>query len=61
MKRFEHKKILSPVDFSQFSIEALKADLDISEIRGATITALHVSEEPSFPDTYGQEPVVHAN
>lgn len=49
MKRFEPKRILAPVDFSHFSIEALKAALDISEIRGATITALHVSEEPSFP------------
>lgn len=61
MKRFEPKRILAPVDFSHFSIEALKAALDISEIRGATITALHVAEEPSFPDTYGQESVVHAN
>ena len=61
MKRFEPKKILAPVDFSQFSIEALKTALEISEIRGARVTALHVSEEPSFPDTYGQESVVHAN
>ncbi len=61
MTRFSPKKILAPVDFSKFSIDALRAALDISEIRGAKVTALHVTEEPSMPDTYGHSTMLHAN
>jgi nucleotide-binding universal stress UspA family protein len=61
MTRFSPKKILAPVDFSKFSIDALRAALDISEIRGAEVTALHVTEEPSKPDTYGHSTVLHTN
>ncbi len=61
MSRFNPKKILAPVDFSKFSLDALRAAVDISRIRKAELTVLHVSEEPSLPDTYGQASVVYAN
>lgn len=61
MPRFNPKKILVPVDFSKFSLNALRAAVDISRIRDAALTVLHVTEDPSLPDTQGQASVVYAN
>jgi nucleotide-binding universal stress UspA family protein len=61
MTHFNLKKILVPVDFSRFSLEALRAAVDIAEIRKAGLTVLHVAEEPPLSGTYGQESVLQAN
>jgi nucleotide-binding universal stress UspA family protein len=61
MPKFNPKKILVPVDFSPFSSEALRAATDIAQLRKAELTVLHVSEDPPFPNTYGQESVAYAN
>lgn len=61
MPRFNPKRILAPVDFSKFSLDALRAGVDIARIRGAELTVLHVNEEPSIPDAYGQASTVYAN
>jgi nucleotide-binding universal stress UspA family protein len=61
MPRFNPKKILVPVDFSKYSLEALRAAVDMAQIRKAELTVLHISEEPAFPGTYGQASVAYAN
>lgn len=45
MKKFEPKKILVPVDFSDFSQQALSTAAEIAELRGAEITVMHVMVE----------------
>ena len=61
MAKFNPKKILVPVDFSKYSLAALRAAADIAQIREAKLTVLHISEEPSFPSMYGQKEVSHEN
>lgn len=50
--KFSPKKILVPVDFSDFSKEALEAAAGIAEVRGAEITVLHVMAEPQASVPY---------
>jgi nucleotide-binding universal stress UspA family protein len=52
MKRFEPKKILVPVDFSDFSKQALESAAEIAELRGAKITVMHVMVEPQTSVPY---------
>jgi len=52
MKKFAPKKILVPVDFSEFSEDALEAAEGIAELRGAKITILHVMVEPQTSVPY---------
>ena len=52
MKRFEPKKILVPVDFSDFSRKALESAAEIAELRGAKITVVHVMVEPQTSVPY---------
>jgi nucleotide-binding universal stress UspA family protein len=52
MKKFAPQKILVPVDFSDFSREALAAATGIAELRGAEITLLHVMIEPQASVPY---------
>ena len=52
MKEFAPKKILVPVDFSDFSRAALEAAAGIAEVRGAEITVLHVMIEPQASVPY---------
>lgn len=52
MKTFAPKKVLVPVDFSEFSKEALEAAKSIAELRGAEITVLHVMVEPQASVPY---------
>lgn len=43
------KKILIPVDFSEYSNNAVKAASYIAKVKGMSVKLLHVIEEPSFP------------
>ncbi len=52
MKKFEPKKILVPVDFSDFSQDALKTAAEIAELRHAKITVMHVMVEPQTSVPY---------
>ena len=52
MKKFEPKKILVPVDFSDFSQDALKAAAEIAELRHANLTVMHVMVEPQASIPY---------
>lgn len=52
MKKFAPRKILVPVDFSDFSREAFEAAVGIAEVRGAEITVLHVMIEPQASVPY---------
>lgn len=52
MKKFEPKKILVPVDFSDFSEKALESAAEIAELRGAKITVVHVMVEPQTSVPY---------
>lgn len=52
MKKFEPKKILVPVDFSDFSQQALSSAAEIAELRGAEITVMHVMVEPQTSVPY---------
>ncbi|MBI3129059.1 MAG: universal stress protein [Candidatus Tectomicrobia bacterium] len=52
MKKFAPRKILVPVDFSDFSKDALEAAEGIAEARGAAITLLHVMVEPQASVPY---------
>ena len=52
MKKFEPKKILVPVDFSEFSEEALRSAVDIAELRHAKLTIMHVMVKPETSVAY---------
>ncbi len=52
MKKFEPKKILVPVDFSEFSAEALQSAAGIAELRDAKLTIMHVMIEPETSVPY---------
>lgn len=52
MKKFEPKKILVPVDFSDFSQDALKTAAEIAELRHAHVTVMHVMMEPQTSVPY---------
>lgn len=52
MKKFEPKKILVPVDFSEFSREALVSAAGIAELRNAKMTVMHVMVEPQTSVPY---------
>ena len=52
MKKFEPKKILVPVDFSEFSQDALQAAAEIAELRHANLTVMHVMMEPQASVPY---------
>lgn len=52
MKKFEPKKILVPVDFSDFSKKALESAAEIAELRGAKITVVHIMVEPQTSVPY---------
>ncbi len=52
MDKYDPKKILVPVDFSEHSEKALLAAKDIAEHRGATLTLLHVMAEPQTSVPY---------
>jgi nucleotide-binding universal stress UspA family protein len=45
----EVRKILVPVDFSEFSWAALMYAIDLAERTGATVDALHVVDLPPYP------------
>ena len=51
------KNILVPVDFSDFSIDAIKYALELAKNWNAKITLLNVIEEAVLPTVYGVEPV----
>lgn len=52
MKKFDPKKILVPVDFSEFSEEALRSAAEIAELRHAKLTIMHVMVEPQTSVPY---------
>jgi nucleotide-binding universal stress UspA family protein len=52
MKKFDPKKILVPVDFSEFSEEALRSAADIAELRHAKLTIMHVMVKPETSIPY---------
>lgn len=58
MASFEYdpKKILVPIDFSNYSLEALRAAIDIVKNRNAKLSVLHVVPDPSPPYDYDYEP-----
>ena len=55
------EKILVPVDFSDYSREALKTAVGIAGGRDGALTILHVMEEPTPPPGYGQASVIYAH
>ncbi len=52
MGKFEPKKILVPVDFSEFSREALISAAEIAGLRGAKLTVVHIMVEPQSSVPY---------
>jgi nucleotide-binding universal stress UspA family protein len=46
------RRILVPVDFSDFSVRALAHAGGLAETHDAALTLLHVIEEPTFPAFY---------
>ncbi len=48
MKIYEPKRILVPVDFSEFGGEVLEAGLEIGRLRHAEVLVLHVAREPEI-------------
>jgi nucleotide-binding universal stress UspA family protein len=52
MGKFEPKKILVPVDFSEFSREALISAAEIADLRGAKLTVVHIMVEPQSSVPY---------
>lgn len=50
-------RILVPVDFSDYSPEAIQYAAELSKAHGAHITLLNVVEEAVLPTVYGVEPV----
>jgi len=52
MSKFEPKKILVPVDFSEFSQDALQSAAEIAELRNANVTVMHVMVEPQTSVPY---------
>jgi nucleotide-binding universal stress UspA family protein len=48
---FEFKKILCPVDLSEFSLEALRLAVKIAESGDATLDIVHVIHNP-FDEIY---------
>jgi nucleotide-binding universal stress UspA family protein len=48
MRRFEPKKILVPIDFSEVSADVLQAGVEIGERWGAEVMALHVAREGDY-------------
>jgi nucleotide-binding universal stress UspA family protein len=61
MNHFSPKKILVPVDFSSFSLEALKTAVDIAKKEDGELVVLYVIENPTPPPGYGQASVVSKN
>ncbi len=57
MKGGKIKRILVPVDFSDFAKEALAHAVALASITGASITLIHVIEEAFLPTVYGVDPV----
>ena len=51
------KNILVPVDFSDFSLDAIKYAAELAHSWNAEITLLNVIEEAVLPTVYGVEPV----
>jgi nucleotide-binding universal stress UspA family protein len=49
MEKFDIKKILVPVDFSETSLQALKQAVLIAKTAGAAIKIIHVAQEVYFP------------
>jgi nucleotide-binding universal stress UspA family protein len=47
----EFKRILCPVDLSEFSLEALRLAVDVAEASGVTLDILHVIHNP-FDELY---------
>jgi nucleotide-binding universal stress UspA family protein len=71
----EFKRILCPVDMSEFSLEALRLAVNVAEASGATLDILHVihnpfdelymtaltETDPALIDAYALEPQKRAN
>ncbi|MEM8487080.1 MAG: universal stress protein [Bacteroidota bacterium] len=57
MKNGKINRILVPVDFSDFSREALAHAVALATLTGASITLIHVIEEAFLPTVYGVDPV----
>jgi nucleotide-binding universal stress UspA family protein len=53
MDTFDIKKILVPVDFSEDGAKAIKQAIKMAQLNNASITLLHVIENPS--DSYGPD------
>jgi len=70
----EFKRILCPVDLSEFSLDALRLAVQVAESSGATLDILHVihnpfdelymtaiaETDPAFIDAYAAEPAKRA-
>jgi nucleotide-binding universal stress UspA family protein len=51
----EFKRVLCPVDLSEFSLEALKLAVNVAEASAATLDILHVIRAPcAVPGAYGK-------
>ncbi|MBT3351237.1 MAG: universal stress protein [Nitrospinaceae bacterium] len=55
MKIYDPRKILVPIDFSEYSEGVIEAGVDIARDRGATVTVLHVARESDYLAHYGGE------
>ena len=57
MKEHKLTNLLVPVDFSDFSEEAVKYAAQLAKTWDARVTLLHIVEEAVLPTVYGVEPV----
>ena len=57
MKNGKINRIMVPVDFSDFSREALAHAVALATLTGASISLIHVIEEAFLPTVYGVDPV----
>ncbi len=55
MKLYDPKKILVPVDFSEWSRGVLRAGLEIGRHRSAGVSVIHVAREADYLTLYGGE------
>ncbi len=57
MESDELRHLIVPVDFSEYSEEAVRYASELARVWNARITLLHVVEEAVLPTVYGIEPV----